>query len=66
MVEEGRLEKAIEGGAKSLEYTELVAWLSQELKRFLKLDDHVHPTTSPDDASSFLLELSSFLKELCK
>jgi hypothetical protein len=66
MLEEGRLQKAISGGAKSVDFTELVAWLSQDLKKFFKLDEHVHPTTTPDDSSSFLLELSSFLKELSK
>jgi hypothetical protein len=60
------LEKALDGGPKSLEYTGLVEWLSKELKTFCKLDEHVNAISSSEDSSSFLLELSSFLKELGK
>lgn len=60
------LEKALDGGPKSVEYTGLVEWLSKELKILCKLDEHVNAVTSAEDSSSFLLELSSFLKELGK
>ncbi|XP_046399941.1 uncharacterized protein LOC124166455 [Ischnura elegans] len=64
MLEDGALEKAIEGGPKSIEYTELVSWLSNELKTLCNLEEHVNAITSPDDSSSFIMEVSSFLKEL--
>jgi hypothetical protein len=60
------LEKALDGGPKSVEYTGLVEWLSKELKILCKLDEHVNAVSSAEDSSSFLLELSSFLKELGK
>lgn len=60
------LEKALDGGPKSVEYTGLVEWLSKELKTLCKLDEHVNAISSAEDSSSFLLELSSFLKELGK
>lgn len=56
----------MDGGPKSVEYTGLVEWLSKELKILCKLDEHVNAVTSAEDSSSFLLELSSFLKELGK
>jgi hypothetical protein len=60
------LEKALDDGPKSVEYTGLVEWLSKELKILCKLDEHVNAVSSAEDSSSFLLELSSFLKELGK
>ncbi|XP_015596643.1 protein FAM98A [Cephus cinctus] len=59
-----KLSDALNGGAKSVEFTTLVAWLAEQLITFNDLDESIHPTSSADDASSFLLELSSFLKEL--
>ena len=51
-------------GPKSTDYTEFVSWLSLELKTLCKLEEHINPVTDPEDTSSFLLETSSFLKEL--
>ncbi|GLG94523.1 Uncharacterized protein GBIM_01726 [Gryllus bimaculatus] len=62
--EEGCLEKALEGGPKSIEFSQLIEWISKELKTLCSLEEHVNAITSADDSSSFLLELSSFLKEL--
>ncbi|XP_077284283.1 protein FAM98A [Arctopsyche grandis] len=56
--------KMIEGGPKSVEYTGLIHKMSEELKSLCSLEESVNATEGPDDASSFLLELSSFLKEL--
>lgn len=56
----------MDGGPKSVEYTGLVEWLSKELKALCKLDEHVNAVSSAEDSSSFLLELSCFLKELGK
>lgn len=60
------LEKAIQGGAKSVDYTKVVEWLTKELQYLLSLDEHVMATSSPDDSSAFQMELSSFLKEIGK
>lgn len=59
-----KLTEALETGPKSVEFTTLIAWLSDQLVSFCELDERVHATTCPEDASSFLLELSLFLKEL--
>lgn len=56
--------EAIKIGPKSVEFTGLVAWIAEQIVSLSKLEEKIHPTTSPDDASTFLLELSSFLKEL--
>lgn len=64
VMQEEAFTAALDGGAKSIEYTQVVEWLSAELKEVCKLDDQVNAITSPDDSSSFLLEVSSFLKEI--
>ncbi|GAB6022434.1 hypothetical protein CHUAL_006547 [Chamberlinius hualienensis] len=56
--------EAVNGGPKSVEFTQLVEWFSKELRSLCMLDDNVNAITSPDDSGSFLLEVSSFLKEL--
>lgn len=58
------LKKAVNGGPKSPEYTELVHFIASETRELLNMDECVNATKSPEDSSSFLLELSSFLKEL--
>ncbi|XP_015510421.1 protein FAM98A [Neodiprion lecontei] len=58
------LSKALKDGPKSVEFTKLVAWLAEELSAFGEVDDSVNAITTPEDSSHFLLELSSFLKEL--
>ncbi|XP_034937141.1 protein FAM98A [Chelonus insularis] len=59
-----KLSQALEKGPKSTEFTSLVSWLAEQLILFGSTEEHVHPTTCPEDSSTFLLELSSFLKEL--
>ena len=56
--------KALDGGPKSLEYTKLVHILAEEIKQLCNLEETVNMMNDPDESSSFLLELSSFLKEL--
>lgn len=51
-------------GPKSVEYTIHVGFLSKELKALCSLDEHINAINGPEDSSSFLLEVSSFLKEL--
>lgn len=38
--------------------------MSNELKNLCSLDEHVNPIKGSEDSVSFLLELSSFLKEI--
>ena len=52
------------GGARNVSYTKLVAWISGELKVLCQLDEEVTATTSSEDHSSFLMEVSAFLKEI--
>lgn len=55
---------AIEGGAKSTEYTEFVHFLTNEIRTLQGIDEEVNPITSPEDAVAFIMEVTSFLKEL--
>ncbi|XP_054000222.1 protein FAM98B isoform X2 [Hylaeus anthracinus] len=55
---------ALKQGPKSPQFTKLVAWLTNEIAILYEMDETVHPTMSPEDSSSFLLELNCFLKEL--
>jgi len=64
MVEDGRLAKALDEGAKSTDFTQLISWLSLELKSFCSLDEHINPIESANEVDHFLLETSGFLKEL--
>lgn len=58
------MSEALELGPKSIDYTGLIAWLAEQIGTFIKIDETINPTHTPDDASSFLLELSCFLKEI--
>lgn len=53
-----------EGGARCPAYTRLVAWAAGELRVLANMEDMINATTSAEDHSSFLMEVSSFLKEL--
>lgn len=66
LLDEKCLQKALEGGAKSPEYTQLVEWICKELKSLCNLDETVNAVSTEDEASNFLIEISSFLKELGK
>lgn len=63
LLDEGVLNNALEDGARYVEYTNLVSWLSMELQSFCDIQENVNPITGPDDASNFLMELSGFLRE---
>ncbi|KAL0859894.1 hypothetical protein ABMA27_010226 [Loxostege sticticalis] len=64
LTDEVAFAKALDGGPKSLEFTKLVHILAEELKKLLHLEETVNMMNDADESSSFLLELSSFLKEL--
>lgn len=64
MLDVNKLSQALKLGAKSPDFTSLVGWFAEQLATFIDIDETVHTTTSADDASSFLLELSFFLKEI--
>ncbi|XP_014282273.1 protein FAM98B [Halyomorpha halys] len=63
-LDEASLRKVVEEWPVSIEFTKLVEWLTKELQYFCNLEEHVNAISISEDASSFLLELSSFLKEL--
>lgn len=52
---------AISAGAQSADFQEMVIWLTDEIRVLGKLDEKI---SKSDDASTFVLELSGFLKEL--
>ncbi|KAJ3661476.1 hypothetical protein Zmor_005886 [Zophobas morio] len=64
LLDKSNLDAALEEGAKSIEYTKLVNFLTNELRTLLNIDEQVNPITSPEDAVAFIMEVSSFLKEL--
>lgn len=55
---------ALDEGAKCPEYTTVVSFLTNELKVLCSIDEEVNAITNPEDSVTFLMELSSFLKEL--
>lgn len=55
--------KIINGGILSIKYTELIEWITKEIQTLSGLEEHVNAINSESDSSSFLLEVSSFLKE---
>ncbi|KAJ8681773.1 hypothetical protein QAD02_017565 [Eretmocerus hayati] len=59
-----RFNYALQEGPKSPDFTSLVSWLTNQIGSFGSTDESVHPTSSPDDANSFLAELSTFLKAI--
>ncbi|XP_036149150.1 protein FAM98B [Monomorium pharaonis] len=64
MLDANKLSEALKLGAKSSDFTSLISWFAEQLVTFVDTDEIVHATTSADDAHSFLLELSFFLKEI--
>nr|XP_019542400.2 protein FAM98A-like isoform X2 [Aedes albopictus]XP_029713601.1 protein FAM98A-like isoform X1 [Aedes albopictus] len=52
---------AIGAGAKSGEFQDMVIWLTDEIRILGKLDEKI---SKSEDANTFVLELSGFLKEL--
>ncbi|KAK1131501.1 hypothetical protein K0M31_017783 [Melipona bicolor] len=64
LTDPSKFKEALKQGPKSIEFTQLVAWLADELAILNDMDETIHAIVSPDDSSSFLLELSCFLKEL--
>lgn len=64
LIEPNKFKEALKQGPKSPEFTKLVAWLADEIALLNDMDETIHAIVSPDDSSSFLLELSCFLKEL--
>lgn len=58
------LDRALSAGLQSTDFTNLVAWLSAELHSIWGLDEQVHPVDDAANTGSFMIELSSFLKEI--
>ena len=61
---EQHFHQVVQEGLKSKEFTDIVAWLTKELQILAQLDEKVDAIATPDDAPTFLLELSFVLKEL--
>ncbi|XP_044269345.1 protein FAM98A isoform X1 [Tribolium madens] len=64
LVEKTSFDSALQEGSKSVEFTKLVNFLTNELRTLLNIDEEVNPISSPEDSVSFVMEVSSFLKEL--
>ncbi|KAH1000056.1 protein FAM98A-like [Dendroctonus ponderosae] len=58
------LHDACEIGPKDKSYTKLVQFLSNEIRILLSIDEEVNEITSPEDSVAFVMEVTSFLKEL--
>ncbi|XP_018578218.1 protein FAM98B isoform X2 [Anoplophora glabripennis] len=55
---------AVEGGPKNVEYTKLVNFLTNEIRTLLGIDEEVNEISFPEDSVAFVMEITSFLKEL--
>lgn len=55
---------AVEGGPKNIEYTKLVNFLTNEIRTLSGIDEEVNEISTPEDSVSFIMEVTSFLKEL--
>ncbi|RZC38208.1 protein FAM98A [Asbolus verrucosus] len=64
LTDKKNLEVALQEGAKSIEYTKLVNFLTNEIRGLLNIDEKVNTISSPEDSVTFIMEVSSFLKEL--
>ncbi|XP_076677107.1 protein FAM98A isoform X2 [Andrena cerasifolii] len=64
LTEATKFMESLKQGQKSPAFTKLVAWIADEIAILNDMDETIHSIVSPDDSSSFLLELSCFLKEL--
>nr|XP_033812646.1 protein FAM98C isoform X3 [Geotrypetes seraphini] len=62
--EEVALAKLVSGGASCQELTALCCWLVTELRLLCLLEEDVSPTSGPEDADTFQLEMSGVLSEL--
>ncbi|XP_046561964.1 protein FAM98A-like [Haliotis rubra] len=63
LLDEAVLSSSVDPSNKSLEYTQLVEWLTRQLKQFCGLEEHVNAITNTGDWCNFELELSGFLRE---
>lgn len=66
MLQKPNFPLAIDGGAKSVEFTQLINFLTNEIRTLLGIDEEVNPITAPEDSAAFIMEITSFLKELSK
>ncbi|XP_014211834.1 protein FAM98B isoform X2 [Copidosoma floridanum] len=64
LLDSAKFTEALQTGAKSPAFTKLISWLTDQIGSFSKIDETVQPTSTPEDSSHFLLELSTYLKEL--
>lgn len=64
LIKFSQLQAAAEIGQKDVEYTKLVAFLTHEIRTLLNIDEEVNAISSPEDSVAFVMEITSFLKEL--
>lgn len=64
LLEKKQLQNALQEGPKSPDYTSVVSYLAKDLKVLCNIDEEVNAIMNPEDSITFLMELSSFLKEL--
>ncbi|XP_071154934.1 protein FAM98A-like isoform X1 [Mytilus edulis] len=63
-LDDGVFDSFVENGPCQQQFTELVSWLTDQIKSFTGLEEHVNPITSSEDSAEFVMELSGFLREL--
>ncbi|XP_069763619.1 protein FAM98A-like isoform X4 [Narcine bancroftii] len=64
LFKEGVWPQGVEEDACSLQFTAACSWLVSELKAVSLLEECLTPTTGPEDAETFQLEVSGLLSEL--
>ncbi|XP_032821125.1 protein FAM98A-like [Petromyzon marinus] len=54
-----------DGGPASPDFTQLCAWLTNQLRAVSPLEESLTPTSDPEEAETFQLEVSGLMAELC-
>lgn len=65
LLEEANLHGAVTLGAACQDFASLCVWLVSEMKAVCLLEEDVSPTSGPEDADTFQLEISGVLSEMC-
>ncbi|ESO93618.1 hypothetical protein LOTGIDRAFT_119041, partial [Lottia gigantea] len=65
VLEGNALNAAVEDGQVTAAFTQIVEWVTLQIKQFCQLEETINAiSTYESDAQNFLMELSSFLREL--
>ncbi|XP_065837410.1 protein FAM98B-like [Oscarella lobularis] len=64
LLNDGELEKSVQGGLGARLFVKLVIWLGEQFEKVCKVEEKMHPLGDEDDLEGFKIELRGFLKEI--